>query len=672
MKPFSILTFVYLSIVLSFTSTGNTPPLFLLPQEDGVYVYHTRNLPSGHGFNIYRQDGRGSGFTLLNEEPVRGVRRADELRPVLGERYEQALSFFDEETASQLFLAMRARPTESSIASIVYPEVAKALGRLFIDETAPSGTEVSYRIEFVDGMGRPTGQELTGSVVTEPIVPQAPVITNVENRGRRVTMHWTYPMSPPGEIDFVIRFFIFRIDQQTGERQLLTDDVIIRNNAQSEYFISFESPVMNRTEQYIMTAVMFSGHQGPPSPVYEYELLDNIPPSPVQNLEVRIGEEQWVYLSWDQNRESDLAGYHVYRSTDMTADFERLTEGRLLSPSESFFADSTVVGGLTYFYYVTAVDRTGNESEMSDMSMAQVLDLVIPPKPQNFSGEFNDITGGVDLTWEMEEYTDNFESFIIMRRREDDSRPGAFVRVNMENLTDLSYSDSGLDDTGFPEGATFRYILFSSSKAKNYSDTVSAMVEIPLRTPPQPPAGLTAVNDNGHRINLSWNASPSIHTEKYFIYRKTTADANYGLLKEVSASTLFIRDETLEHGTEYVYAIAAVDRAENESDLSEPDTVFFRNFTPPRSVRNIQAAERETGVEIRWERVVAADLAGYVVYRANTPTGRFQPVHEGILLETNFLDTNGDAGKWYRVRAVDTSGNESSAGTPVRPLNQNN
>ncbi len=326
---------------------------------------------------------------------------------------------------------------------------------------------------------------------------------------------------------------------------------------------------------------------------------------------------------------------------------------------------------MTYFYYTTALDRTGNESEMSDLVMAQILDFVIPPKPENFSAAFNEATGQIDLEWEMEDFSDNFESFIIMRRREDDHRPGAFARVNMENLTNVNFSDAGEAETGFPEGAMYRYILFSSSRAKNYSDTVSVVVEVPLLTAPQPPSSLTAINDNGHRINLSWNASPSVTAEKYVVYRKQQGTMEYSQLQQVPAATRFFRDEQLKHGTEYVYAVSAVDRAENESDLSEPDTVFFRNFNPPRSVRNIQAAERETGVEIQWERVVAADLAGYIVYRANTPTGRFQPVHEGLLPEISFTDVTGSANMWYRVRAVDTSGNKSSPGTPVRPLNRN-
>ncbi len=668
MKRIALLTFLLLTILIPHQGWGDNPDMFLLPEEEGVYVYHAKQLPSGHGFYVYRQDSPGDTFIQLNDEPIQGARRADELRSVLGARYDQVLRFFDEETAGALFLALRTQTVERDFATMLYPEVASALGRLYIDETAPQGREVTYRIAFVDGTGNTTEEVYERSVLVEPTDLASPVITDVENEGRRVTIHWEYPASGPDDTDYVIQFYLFRIDQQTGDYQLLMDDVLIRNRSQEEYFISFESPVINKTEQYVITAVNFADRQSPPSEVYEYELIDNVPPLPVQNLDSRVTQEQWVSLTWDRHAESDVTGYHVYRSTDMNEDFDRVN-AEALSADQTDYLDTTVVGGTAYYYYVTALDRSGNESSMGDLMMAQVLDLIIPPDPVNLTGSFNESTGGVDLEWDMEEeFTETFESFVIMRRREDQRDPGAFAQVNADQVTDFQYQDTGLEDTGFPEGVTLRYIIFSASQANNYSDTVSTLVEIPLLTPPDPPASITAVNDNGHRIQLSWNASPSMHTAKYVLYRKGPDEVEFSQLLDVPADTRRVRDEDLEHGSEYVYAVRAVDRADNESELSEPDTVYFRNFSPPRSVRNLQALEREAGVHLRWERVVANDLAGYAVYRAPTPTGRWELLHDGVVDETDFIDEEGSSDMWYRVRAVDTSGNESRPGTPVRPV----
>jgi hypothetical protein len=66
-----------------------------------------------------------------------------------------------------------------------------------------------------------------------------------------------------------------------------------------------------------------------------------------------------VDLSWSINTEPDLAGYHVYRSEHQDTPGQLVTPDLLLSPA---YRDTSVQPGHTYWYSVTAVDRSGNES----------------------------------------------------------------------------------------------------------------------------------------------------------------------------------------------------------------------------------------------------------------------------------------------------------------------
>jgi hypothetical protein len=71
-----------------------------------------------------------------------------------------------------------------------------------------------------------------------------------------------------------------------------------------------------------------------------------------------------IDLSWEPDTENDLAGYFVYRR-DATAGqttATRLNTGAVPAPS---FHDANVVRGHRYAYSVSAVDRTGNESQRS-------------------------------------------------------------------------------------------------------------------------------------------------------------------------------------------------------------------------------------------------------------------------------------------------------------------
>jgi hypothetical protein len=69
-----------------------------------------------------------------------------------------------------------------------------------------------------------------------------------------------------------------------------------------------------------------------------------------------------VDLSWSINAETDLAGYHVYRSEQEGTRGTSLAPELLLTPA---VRDTSVLPGHRYWYSVAAVDRAGNESAAS-------------------------------------------------------------------------------------------------------------------------------------------------------------------------------------------------------------------------------------------------------------------------------------------------------------------
>jgi fibronectin type 3 domain-containing protein len=69
-----------------------------------------------------------------------------------------------------------------------------------------------------------------------------------------------------------------------------------------------------------------------------------------------------VELSWSINVEPDLAGYRVYRAEQEGVRGALLTPELLPSPA---YRDNSVQSGHRYWYTVTAVDRSGNESAPS-------------------------------------------------------------------------------------------------------------------------------------------------------------------------------------------------------------------------------------------------------------------------------------------------------------------
>jgi hypothetical protein len=73
-----------------------------------------------------------------------------------------------------------------------------------------------------------------------------------------------------------------------------------------------------------------------------------------------------VNLDWDDNTDSDLAGYDVYRSTTPGGGYA------LIAPlvATSDYADYAVEGGTTYYYVVEAVDIALQTSGFSNEASA--------------------------------------------------------------------------------------------------------------------------------------------------------------------------------------------------------------------------------------------------------------------------------------------------------------
>lgn len=95
---------------------------------------------------------------------------------------------------------------------------------------------------------------------------------------------------------------------------------------------------------------------------------DKIPPDAPANLSAEL-ESVYVSLDWDDNGEPDLAGYNVYRSVVPGILYEKINTGVV---SDSEYTDTGAEGGQEYFYYVTAVDTSSNESSWSNEESATV------------------------------------------------------------------------------------------------------------------------------------------------------------------------------------------------------------------------------------------------------------------------------------------------------------
>jgi len=82
------------------------------------------------------------------------------------------------------------------------------------------------------------------------------------------------------------------------------------------------------------------------------------------------GPQYEVNLSWTPPSGSDeIAGYNIYRAASNSASFQQLNSSL---DTSTVFVDSNVQSGISYSYFVVAVDMSGNWSLPSDLSVTEV------------------------------------------------------------------------------------------------------------------------------------------------------------------------------------------------------------------------------------------------------------------------------------------------------------
>ena len=108
--------------------------------------------------------------------------------------------------------------------------------------------------------------------------------------------------------------------------------------------------------------------------VYDpYHDVDYNPPAIPKGIVVENGDNR-VDIYWNNNHESDLAGYNVYYSYSYDGEYTLIG-----STSYNSFIDWDAQNGDLYYYAVTAYDYNGNESELS-------FDVVYAtPRPEGFN-----------------------------------------------------------------------------------------------------------------------------------------------------------------------------------------------------------------------------------------------------------------------------------------------
>ena len=514
-----------------------------------------------------------------------------------------------------------------------YTTVATGVGiSAYTDTTVTNDTTYFYVVSAIDGHPNESGNSNQASATpTDLTPPAAPAALEATAGDGQVTLDW----ADNSEGDLA-SYSVKRATATGGPYTTIATGVIVSAHT--------DTGVTNGTTYYyVVSAVDDSGNESANSSEVSATPTDSVAPAAPTGLVATSGDGQ-VSLDWDDNAEGDLDGYSVKRATSSGGPYSTIATG----VSVSAYTDTTVTNDTTYFYVVSVVDTSTNESANSSEVSATPADPTPPAAPTGLVATAGD--GQVSLDWD-----DNAEGDLdgySVKRATSSGGPYSTIATGV--------SVSAYTDTTVTNDTTYFYVVSAVDTSANESADSSEVSATPTdTTPPAAPTGLVATAGDG-QVSLDWDDNAEADLDGYNMKRATSSGGPYSTIAtgvSVSAYT----DTTVTNDTTYFYVVSAVDSSANESAESSEGSATPTDTTPPAAPTGLVATSGDGQVSLDWDDNAEGDLDGYNVKRATSSGGPYSTIATGVSVSA-YTDTTvtNDTTYFYVVSAVDTHGNESA------------
>ena len=507
----------------------------------------------------------------------------------------------------------------------------------FSDSTAPKGFPSFYKVTVVDTSGNESTPVSASATRKDGVKPLAVTSLTATRTDEGISLDW----ADNSEADLA-GYVVTRATSSGGTYTKLTSAPLAGSS-----FVDTAAEA-GRNYWYKVSAVDFSGYSS--STVRVAALVPDITPPPAVTSLAATASTSGIKLDWPSVSVSDRAGYHVYRSAAAEGPFTRLTATPRTS---SDYSDTTAPVGALSYYRVVTVDTSGNESTPVSASATR-KDGVRPAAPAALTATA--VPDGVLLDW-----ADNGEAdlagYVVSRAT---SSGGTYTKLTTSPLTSSTFTDATA-----PAGRVSYYRVSAVDASGNVSSTAGASASPKDETAPAPVSGLVVSADSS-RVKLDWTSSSESDRAGYHVYRSATPEGEFTRLTTEPRTSSDYPDYAATPGVVSYYRVTVVDTSGNESaPVSANGT--RRDTAAPAAVTGLTADGTAAGVALDWADSTATDLAGYVVSRAATSGGTYTRLTSTPVTESTFVDSEATEGTtfFYRVAAVDLSGNTSSASSTV-------
>lgn len=298
--------------------------------------------------------------------------------------------------------------------------------------------------------------------------------------------------------------------------------------------------------------------------------------------------------------------------------------------------------------------RAGATAVTSAVREVTIQDTVAPARPR--LTKVTAVERGVTLTWKAVT-TPDLAGYVIT------ATPAGGASEVVKRVGPRATRATVL---GLLPDVEHRIEIQAFDEVPNHSASSHAAGIVPWDvTAPGTPSNVDLTPGHGN-LSVTWSAPPDTDVARYVVRFQSAGATTWSTTTSTFASVLI---DGLADDTAYTVQVAAVDASGNQSAWSEPTsatTLQPVDVTPPGIPAGVNAAALgPDSIEITWEAVSDADLAGYVVEYAVAGEAAWSSLPQesttsvtidGLVAETTYT---------VRVAAVDTTGNQSGWSAPA-------
>lgn len=633
------------------------PSAYILPATNKVIIILGDTPRSVISFNVYRQNQGEKNYKLLTNSPIVQVNDPYRAAELMGSDFPWIARKIGSEDPSFVWSRLKADRNTAMALNLISHGLRMAMGRTYIDTKVEKGKTYRYRVILLGFKGKELKRVEKKLKVVVPEKPPEPKKVEAEASDSEVKIKWSYIKYRGGENDRTVGFIIYR-KEENGKTIRLTQAPVLRIEGWLSYI---DSTVENgKKYTYGVEAMDIIGVKSSRVFSNTVQPVDKQAPLVPMGLKAIDDNKGSVLLLWNISPEIDASYYNIFRAKSLKADFVKINKTPV-SVDKPKYIDKEVTGGYVYYYRVSAVDKSGNESKQSGPATIIPKDTVPPPSITGLISEVTEKERKVTLNWDASNAQDLRGYYIY--RGTDKTIMARIVGKPLNFKKKPEYIDSGYKGRGLQPGASLFYSVTAIDNSGNESTRVYIEAKIPDNVPPRAVFSLTAKTTDEGSVMLFWQPCLSRDLSLHRVYRSD--GKNFVKIMELKKGVVKWKDESVKRGKEYSYRVTELDITGNESKPSRTVKVIPTDIVPPKPPSNIHWEAVGRGVLLHWDSSPSDDVKGYLVYRATYLGGRWKKISSKLLSDLSFVNRWTNPGNVYGISALDTSGNESKKATVI-------